>query len=107
MTTTSSTITITKTLRYSVPTSYTTDKVSALIKHEGVEKRFDATAIVNATSSSSGLITFSDIVLWGDGNYSIQIVAEDNVDLDVNGVGMTTLGSGYIRKITNVSTLEI
>ena len=107
MITTSNTVTITKTLRYGVPTSYTTNNVSLFMSHSGEQRRFNATSVVNATDTSSGLITFSGISLWGDGSYSVYITGENNNDIDVNGIGLTKLGTGYIKKITNVSTLEV
>lgn len=107
MITTSTSVTVDKVIRAGVVTGYTTDKVSLFMKHDGVQKRFTATSIVNATVGSSGLIRFTNVPLWGDGSYSLYITAEDNTDLDVNGVGLTKLATGYIKKITNVSTLTI
>ena len=107
MITTSSTVTITKTLRYGVPTSYNANNVSLFMSHNGEQKRFNATSVVNATATSSGLVTFTSVPLWGDGSYSLYITAEGNNDLDVNGVGLNKLATGFIKKITNTSTLAL
>ena len=107
MITTSSTVTITKTLRYGVPTSYTTDNISLFMSHSGEQKRFTANEVINATATSSGLVTFTDVPLWGDGSYSLYITAEDLNDLDVSGVKLAKLATGFIKKITNTNLLAM
>jgi hypothetical protein len=107
MITTSSTITVRKTIRLGVVTNYTTDNVSLFIKHDGIQKRFNATDVVNATETSIGVITFSDIPLTGDGSYSVYVTAEGDIDIDTNGVELEKLATGYIKKITNQSILDI
>ena len=107
MITTSENVTITKMLRYGVVTSYNADNVSLFISHNGEQKRFTASSVVNATLTSSGLVTFASVPLWGDGSYSLYITAENNSDLDVNGVGLNKLATGFIKKITNVSLLPL
>ena len=107
MITTSSTVTIQKVLRSGVVTSYTIDKVSLFIKHNGEQKRFNATSIVNATTTVSGLVEFTLVPLWGYGSYSLYVTAESDVDLDISGVSMVKLGSGYIKKIPVDNTLVI
>lgn len=107
MITTSDTVNITKVLRLGVPTSYATDSVSLFMTHDNIQKRFTATSVVNATSTAQGLVTFTGIPLWGDGSYSLFITAENNSDLDVNGVNLSKLATGYIKKITNVTTLDL
>ncbi len=107
MITTSGNVTITKTLRYGVVTSYDVENVSLFMSHNGEQKRFTASSVVNATPTSSGLVTFASVPLWGDGSYSLYITAENNSDLDVNGVGLNKLATGFIKKITNVSLLQL
>lgn len=107
MITTSENVTITKTLRYGVVTSYNVDNVSLFMAHNGEQKRFNATSVVNGTATSSGLVSFVGVPLWGDGSYSLYITAENTSDLDANGVGLNKLATGFIKKITNVSLLEL
>lgn len=107
MVTTSDTVNIQKVLRIGTVTNYTIDNVSLFIKHDSLQKRFNATSVVNSTLTSTGLITFSAIPLWGDGSYSLNISAENNNDIDINGVQLDRLGTGYINKITNQSTLIV
>lgn len=107
MITTSENVTITKTLRHGVVTNYNVNNISLFMSHNGEQKRFNATSVVNATSTSSGLVTFASIPLWGDGSYSLYITAENGADLDVSGVGLDKLATGFIKKITNVSTLAL
>ena len=105
MITTSTNINIHKELRSGKVTNYTTDKVSLFMVHDGVQKRFNATSITNATTNSEGLIVFNNVPLWGDGSYSFYITAENVADLDVPGVDLVKLASGYVKKITNVDTI--
>lgn len=105
MITTSTSINVHKELRSGKITSYTLDKVSLFMVHDGVQKRFNATNITNATTDAAGLIVFSDVPLWGDGSYSFHITAENTADLDVPGVDLVRLASGYVKKITNVNTI--
>lgn len=107
MITTSESINVNKVIRSGVVTTYTPDKVSLFIKHDGVQKRFTATSITNASAISSGLIVFTAIPLWGDGSYSFYITAEDDADLDTNGVGLDKLATGYVKKITNTDTVIV
>ena len=107
MITTSEYVTITKTLRYGVTTYYGVDNVSLFMSHNGEQKRFTANYVVNATPTSSGLVTFVNVPLWGDGSYSLYITAENVGDLDVSGVGLKKLATGFIKKITNVSLLPL
>ena len=107
MITTSEIINIHKTLRHGVATSYTANKVSLFITHDNIQKRFDATEVINSTTTSSGIVKFTGIPLWGDGSYSFYITAENNADLDVSGVDLERIGTGYIIKITNSNTLNI
>ena len=107
MITTSENVTITKMLRYGVVTDYDVENVSLFMSHNGEQKRFTASSVVNATSTSSGLVTFADVPLWGDGSYSLYVTAENGDDLDVNGVELKKLATGFIKKITNVSTLSL
>lgn len=101
-----SNITINKVLKGGVATSYAIDKVSLFIKHDGVQKRFNPTSVVNATTGADGSISFS-VSLWGDGSYSMYITAENTSDLDVSGVQLTTLATGYIKKITDNGIMEL
>lgn len=87
-------------------TSYTSDKVSLFIKHEGVQKRFNPTSVVNSTSTVDGSISFN-VSLWGDGSYSMYITAENSSDLDSSGVQLVTLANGYIKKITDNGIMTI
>ena len=105
MITTSNSINIHKELISGKITSYTLDKVSLFMVHEGVQKRFNATSITNATANAEGLIVFNNVPLWGDGSYSFYITAENVADLDVPGVDLVKLASGYVKKITNVDTI--
>lgn len=107
MITTSSNVTIEKVIRSGSVTTYTTDKVSLFIKHDGVQKRFTATSVVNATTTASGLVRFVDVPLWTDGSYSLYVTAESDTDMDVDGVVLDKLATGFIKKITNTSTLVI
>lgn len=107
MITTSGTINIHKTLRHGIVTNYIEPRVSLFITHNNVQKRFNATEVKNSTTTSSGLVRFSDIPLWGDGSYSFHISAENNDDLDASGVNLQRIGTGYIKKITNSNTLII
>ena len=107
MTTTSGTINIHKTLRHGVATSYTANKVSLFITNNNIQKRFDATEVANSTTTFSGIVKFTGIPLWGDGSYSFYITAENDGDLDVSGVNLQRIGTGYIKKITNSNTLNI
>lgn len=107
MITTSESINVNKVIRSGVVTTYTPDKVSLFIKHDGVQKRFTATSITNASTISSGLIVFIAVPLWGDGSYSFYITAEDDADLDTNGVGLDKLATGYVKKITNTDTVIV
>jgi hypothetical protein len=107
MITTSENVNINKVIRLGTVTEYTTDTVSIFIKHDNVQKRFTATTVLNSTLSANGLIEFTNIPLWGDGGYSFYITAENNSDLDVNGVGLSRLATGYIKKITNETTIVV
>ena len=107
MITTSGTINIHKTLRHGVDTNYTANKVSLFITHDNIQKRFNATEVTNSTPTSSGIIKFTGIPLFGDGSYSFYITAENDGDLDVSGVNLQRIGTGYIKKITNSNTLNI
>lgn len=107
MITTSEKVTIKKVLRYGVETMFTIDDVSLFVYHGGEQRRFNATEVVNATKTSSGLVTFTDISLWGDGSYSMYITTENNNDIDVNGVVFDKIATGYLKKITNRSEMEI
>lgn len=107
MITTSTSVTITKVIPMGSVSTYTTGTVSLFIKSNNVQKRFDASSVVNSGLTSTGLITFSDVPLWGDGSYSLYITAENNSDLDGNGVQLTKLATGYIKKITNSDTLAL
>ena len=107
MITTSGIINIHKTLRHGIDTNYTANKVSLFITHDNIQKRFDATEITNSTKTSSGIVKFTGIPLWGDGSYSFYITAEGAADLDVVGVDLQRIGTGYIKKITNSATLSM
>lgn len=107
MITTSEKVTIKKVLRYGVKTTLTTQNTSLFIYHGGEQKRFNATTVVNSTATSSGLITFVDVPLWGDGSYSMYITTENNNDIDVNGVVFDKIATGYLKKITNRNEMEI
>ena len=107
MITTSDTITVNKMIRLGVLTNYETTNVSLFVKHDGTEKRFTATSVTNATETSTGLIVFQNIQLWGNGSYSLYVTAENNYDLDVSGTSLEKLATGYIKKISNESTLNI
>ena len=105
MITTSASINIHKELISGKITNYTLDKVSLFIVHDGVQKRFNATSITNATANAVGLIVFSNIPLWGDGSYSFYITAENVADIDTSGVNLIKLASGYVKKITSIDTI--
>ena len=107
MITTSENINVNKVIRSGVVTTYTPDRVSLFIKHDGLQKRFTATSVTNASTTASGLIVFAGVPLWGDGSYSFYITAEDGTDLDTNGVGLQKLATGYIKKITNTDTVTV
>lgn len=107
MITTSTTITVEKVIRPGTTTMYSVDTISLFLKHNSEQKRFNATSVVNASTSSAGLITFTGVSLPTDGGYSFYITAESNVDLDINGVSLDRLATGYIKKITNEDTLSV
>lgn len=107
MITTSTSISVTKVLRKGVVTAYSVGSVSLFVKFNGSTKRYNASALVNSSASADGLITFTAIPLAEDGSYSVWITADNNADLDTNGVSLDKLATGYIKKITNVSTLEL
>ncbi len=107
MITTSSSVTIQKTLRSGIATNYTADKVSVFITNNGSQKRYSATNIVNATSNAAGVVVFTGVPLDEYGSYSLYVTAESVSDLDTNGVSMVKLGSGYIKRIPVESTLVI
>jgi hypothetical protein len=107
MITTSTSVTIQKVIRMGAVTTYSTGTVSLFMKHDNLQKRFTASTVTNATATSTGLITFTSVPLWGDGGYSFYITAEGNADLDTNGVGLDRLATGYIKKITNESTIVV
>ena len=107
MITTSDNVTITKVLRYGVVTVYDVDKISLFMSHNGEQKRFTANEVINSTATSSGLVTFADVPLWGDGSYSLYITAENLSDLDVSGVKLNKLATGFIKKITNTNLLAL
>ena len=107
MITTSGIINIHKTLRHGVDTNYTANKVSLFITHNNIQKRFNSNEVTNSSKISSGLVKFNNIELWGDGSYSFHITAENSDDLDVSGVSLQRIGTGYIKKITNSNTLNI
>lgn len=107
MITTSEYITIRKTLRKGTVSSYDTSGTSLFLKHNGEQRRFNADVIVNSLINGDGYIRFDLVPLWGDGSYSLSITAENNSDLDTNGVKLVTLATGYIKKITNSNTLEL
>ena len=107
MVTTSESVNINKVIRSGAITSYSPGDVSLFISHNGEQKRFTASTVTNATLTASGLVTFDNVPLWGDGSYSFYITAETNADLDVSGVQLNKLATGYIKKITNVSTIVV
>ena len=107
MITTSEIINIHKTLRHGVETDYTADKVSLFITHNNIQKRFTSNEVTNSSKTSSGLVKFDGIELWGDGSYSFHITAENKEDLDISGVNLQRIGTGYIKKITNSDTLSM
>ena len=107
MITTSGIINIHKTLRHGVGTNYAANKVSLFITHNNIQKRFNSNEVTNSSQTSSGLVKFNNIELWGDGSYSFYITAENSDDLDASGVNLQRIGTGYIKKITNSDTLNI
>ena len=107
MITTSENINIHKTLKEGIDTNYTAGKVSLFITCDNIQKRFNAYEITNSSKTSTGLIKFNNIQLWGDGSYSFYITAENDGDLDVSGVNLQRIDTGYIKKITNSNTLNI
>ena len=107
MITTSGSVNINKVIRLGAVTSYTAANTSLFITHNNIQKRFTATSVVNATATSTGLINFTAVPLWGDGSYSFYITSEDNNDLDVSGVNLNRLATGYIKKGTNSDTLVV
>ena len=107
MITTSESVNVNKVIRLGTVTTYAPGSVSLFVKHEGTQKRFTATTVTNASLTSTGLIKFTSIPLWGDGSYSFYITAESNNDLDTNGIGLDKLATGYIKKITNESTITV
>lgn len=107
MITTSGIINIHKTLRHGVVTNYAANKISLFITHNNIQKRFTSNEVINSSKTSSGIVKFNNIELWGDGSYSFHITAENEEDLDISGVNLQKIGTGYIKKITNSDTLSM
>ena len=107
MITTSSSVNIHKVLRHGVVTNYTPDRISLFMSYNGTQKRFTANSVTNATATSSGLVVFTGVPFWGDGSYLLYITAENEADLDISGVNLNKIATGFIKKITNVNTLEL
>lgn len=107
MITTSSTVTINKVLRLGPVTTYDVGKISLFIKVNGVQKRYNATSVVNSSSTSTGLISFVDIPLDIDGNYSFYITGDSNDDLDISGTQLSMLATGFIKRITSTNVLTV
>ena len=107
MITTSNSVNIRKTLRHGVATHYTPDRISLFMSYNGTQKRFTANSVTNATATSSGLVVFAGVPFWGDGSYLLYITAENEADLDISGVNLNKIATGFIKKITNVDTLEL
>ncbi len=107
MITTSDSVNIRKTLRHGVATYYTPERISLFMSYNGTQKRFTANQVINSNATSSGLVEFNNVPLWGDGSYSLYITAENEADLDVSGVNLNKIATGFIKKITNVNTLEL
>ena len=107
MITTSDSVNIHKVLRHGVVTSYTPDRISLFMSYNGAQKRFTSDEVVNSNETSSGLVKFNNVPLLGDGSYSLYITAENEADLDISGVDLNKIATGFIKKITNVNTLEL
>ena len=107
MITTSDSVNIHKVLRHGVVTSYAPDRISLFMSCSGTQKRFTADEVVNSSETSSGLVKFNNIPLLGDGSYSLYITAENEADMDISGVDLNKIATGFIKKITNVDTLEL
>lgn len=107
MITTSSTVTINKLLRLGPVTTYTADKVSLFIKINGIQTRYNATSVTNSSGTNTGLLVFANIPLTVDGNYSFYITGDSSVDLDVSGVQLSTLATGFIKRITSTNVLTV
>ena len=105
MITTSSTVTINKVLRLGPVTTYNVDKISLFIKVNGVQTRYNATSVVNSSSTSTGLVSFVDIPLPVDGNYSFYITGDSSDDLDISGTQLSVLATGFVKKITSTNVL--
>ena len=105
MITTSSMVTINKVLRLGPVTTYTADKVSLFIKVNGVQKRYDAMNVVNSSGTSTGLVSFVNIPLPVDGNYSFYITGDSSDDLDISGTQLSVLATGFVKKITSTNVL--
>ena len=107
MITTSDSVNIHKVLRHGVVTDYTPDRISLFMSCSGTQKRFTANSVTNATATSSGLVVFTGVPFWGDGSYLLYITAENEADMDISGVNLNKIATGFIKKITNVNTLEL
>ena len=107
MITVSPVINVTVKLNKGINSGYTAEATSLFIKCNGIQKRFDASSVVNSTVTADGLVTFSGVSLWQDGSYSVYVTTESSTDLDASGVSLITLSTGYIKKITNESTLVL
>ena len=107
MITISDNVNIHKVLRHGVVTNYTPDRISLFMSYNGTQKRFTSDEVVNSSKTSSGFVKFNAVPLWGDGSYSLYITAENQADLDISGVNLNKIATGFIKKITNVNTLEL
>jgi len=107
MVTTANSITVRKVLPKGVVTNYTAGSLSLDVLFNGVVTRYTCTTVVNSSLTVDGLLTFSAVNTTNAGGYKLKVVSESNADQDVNGVIVTPLGVGYIRKVTSVTTLDI
>lgn len=106
MVTTNSTVTVRKVLGAGKTTDYTVDNVSLFLKNKNGTKRFNPTSVTNSSATVVGLLVF-EVPLPELGSYTVKVSAENDSDLDVSGVQINVLATGFIQKIANESVLEM
>ena len=100
ITTTGSTITVTKTFSPALLVAKTAANL-----HLEVKKPDGSISLVHNPASTTTAITFSSLAI-DIGINTITIYESSNADLDTS-VTLTKLGSGSVRRITSESTLII
>lgn len=107
MVTTSDVITVKKMLGVGKVTTYTVDTVSLFVKSVSGTKRYNPDVVTNSTEMAMGVIEFTAIPLTDYGSYTVKVTVESGDDLDISGVGVNVLATGFIQRVKDSSVLEI